>query len=53
MAKEKLGNDRVIFNKTMVQHLSGKDFSARKVKQIFMKPQLENYNSWIKDRIEF
>ena len=37
----------------MVKHMSGKDLPLVKVKQIFMKPKLEGYDKWIKERIEF
>jgi hypothetical protein len=37
----------------MVKHMSGKDFPLTKIKQIFMKPKLEGYDKWIKERIEF
>ncbi len=33
--------------------MSGKDLPLTKVKQIFMKPKLDEYDSWIKHRIEF
>jgi hypothetical protein len=46
-------NDRIIFNKGMVRKLSGKDLPLKKIKQIFMKPRLEQYDTWIKERIEF
>lgn len=54
IANEKLGmNDRISFNKGMIRKLSGKDLPLKKIKQIFMKPRLEQYDTWIKDRIEF
>lgn len=47
-------NERVIFNKSLVRKLgSAKDLDNTKKKQIFMKPDLENYDKWIKKRIEF
>ena len=33
--------------------MSGKDLPLVKIKQIFMKPKLEDYDKWIKGRIEF
>jgi hypothetical protein len=37
----------------MIKHMSGKDLPLVKIKQIFMKPKLEEYDKWIKERIEF
>jgi hypothetical protein len=54
MAKSKLGlNDRIVFNRGMIKHMSGKDLPLVKIKQIFNKPKLEDYDKWIKGRIEF
>jgi hypothetical protein len=41
MSQTKLGlNDRIVFNRGMVKHMSGKDFPLTKIKQIFMKSVL-------------
>jgi hypothetical protein len=54
MTEVKLGlNDRIFFNKGMIRKLSGKDLNTKEIKRIFMKPKLENYTSYIKNRIEF
>ena len=67
MAESRLGlNDRIVFNRSLIRNLSGKlecergaldrdgvdqRFLAKKLRQVFMKPRLENEAQRVAKRI--